>query len=99
MGSLPAMRAPSLRYSGRPLLALDLGPVHDPPCVRIECIAPVHGAAVVPQHNIADAPDVLPGELRPIDEAPKLIEQRLGLRKLEPDEIGVAAAAEIEHAP
>ena len=83
----------------RPLLALDLGAVHDAPAARVERIAPMHGAAIVPQHQIADAPDVLPGELRPVDEAPQLVEQRLGVRERKPEQIGVAAPAEIEHAP
>ncbi len=59
----------------------------------------MHGAAIVPQYEIADAPNVLPRKFRPIDEAPELVEQRLGLRKLKPDQIRVAAAPEIEHAP
>src|SRR5262245_65189351 len=88
-----------LRGSGRPLVAFDLGAVHDPSGAGIECVAPVHGAAIVPEHEIADAPDVLPGEFRPIDETPELVEQRLGLCKLEPDQISVAAAPEVEHAP
>src|SRR5262249_61449556 len=71
--------------SGGPQLAFDLGAMHDPPAAGIECVAPVHGAAIVPQHEIADAPDLLPGEFRPIDEAPELVEQRLGFRELEPE--------------
>src|SRR5258708_6792662 len=73
--------------------------MHDPPAARIEGVAPMHGAAIVPQYEIADAPNVLPRKFRPIDEAPELVEQRLGLRKLKPDQIRVAAAPEIEHAP
>src|SRR5207342_507469 len=69
------------RSGGRPLLALDLGAVHDPPALRIERVAPVHGAAIVPQHETADTPDMLPGEFRPIDEAPQFVEQRLGVRE------------------
>jgi hypothetical protein len=34
-----------------------------------------------------------------IDEAPQLVEQRLGIRELEPYQVGVAAATEVEHAP
>src|SRR6478672_5442356 len=85
--------------SGRPLLAFDLGAMHDPPAGRIESVAPVHGAAVIPQNEIADAPSVLPCELRPSDEAPEFVEQRLRLGNLEPDQIGVTTAPEIEHAP
>lgn len=42
------------------------------------------GAAIVPWDEIADSPDVLSGELGLIDEAPQLVEQRLGIRELEP---------------
>ena len=66
--------------------------MHDAARIRVERIAPVHGAAIIPHDEIADAPDVLPGELGAIDEAPELTEKRLGFRKLEPDQIGVAAA-------
>ena len=75
--------ASAIRGSGGPLLALDLGAVHDPARIRVERVASVHGAAIVPQDEIADAPDVLPGEFRPIDEAPQLVEQRLGLLEFE----------------
>ena len=59
----------------------------------------MHGAAVVPQHEIADAPVVLPCELRMLDEAPEFVEQRFGFGEFESHQIGVAPAAEIEHAP
>src|SRR5262245_41204936 len=72
--------------------------MHHSPATRIEGVPSVHGAAIVPQYEIADAPNVLPRKLRSIDEAPELVEQRLGLRKLKPHQIGVAAAPEIEHA-
>lgn len=42
------------------------------------------GAAIVPWDEIADSPDVPSGELGLIDEAPQLVEQRLGIRELEP---------------
>jgi hypothetical protein len=41
-------------------IALDLRAVHDPSRVGIERIAPVHGAAIVPQHQVADPPGVVP---------------------------------------
>src|SRR5215469_9598999 len=83
--------------SDRARVALDLGAVHDSSAVRIKCVASVHGTAVVPQHEVADAPDVLPGELRARDELPQLVEQHFGFRERKPDDIGVAPAAEIEH--
>src|SRR5579859_2116859 len=47
---------------GGPLLALDLRAMHDPAAPRVESVAPMHGAAVVPEHEITHAPLVLPGE-------------------------------------
>jgi len=64
----------------------------------VERITAVHCAAVVPQHNVADPPDVLPGELRQHRVAPELVQQRLGIGKVQPDDISVPAAAQIEHA-
>src|SRR5215813_4845371 len=87
-----------MNRSDRPRVALDLGAVHDATAVGIEGITPMHGAAIVPQHQIAYAPDVLPAELRSVNDAPQFIEQRLRLGKLESDEIRIAAATEIEHA-
>src|SRR5262245_41305768 len=63
--------APLLRWS---LRALDLGAVHDAARIRVERIAPVHGAAIIPHDEIADAPDVLPCKFRSINETPKLVE-------------------------
>src|SRR5260370_40364783 len=85
--------------SDRRRAALDLRSVHDAACRGVERVAPMHGTAVIPQHQIADPPDVLPGELRVRHEIPQLVEQSLGLGKFEPHEIGVASAAEVEHAP
>ena len=42
------------------------------------CVASMLGAAIVPWDEIVDSPDVLSGELGLIDEAPQLVEQRLG---------------------
>ena len=79
--------------------ALDLGAMHDAARRRIERIAPMHGTAVIPQHEIADPPGMFPGELRACDEVPQFVEQCLGLRKLEAYQIRIAPAAEIKHAP
>src|SRR5204862_3056330 len=85
--------------SGRSLLALDLGAVHDAAAVRVECIAPMHGAAVVPHDEVTDAPHMLPCELRAIHKLPQLVEEGFRLRNIEPNQIGVAAPSQIEHAP
>src|SRR3954447_3987984 len=84
-------------FSRRTCGALDLGPMHDSAAVVVERIAAMHGAAIVPDDEIADLPDVLPGKIRTVDITPELVEQRFGVSKLKPDQIGVATAAEIEH--
>src|SRR5205085_6809638 len=43
-------------------VAFDLGAVHDAPCRRVEGVAPVHHAAIVPQNQIAGPPLLIPGE-------------------------------------
>jgi hypothetical protein len=89
---------PSAARLRRSLLALDLGAVHNAARIRVERIASVHGAAIIPHDEIADAPNVLPCKFRSINETPKFIEKRLRITKLESDQIGIAATAEIEHA-
>src|SRR3954466_12570037 len=84
-------------FSRRTCGALDLGPMHDPAAVVVERIAAMHGAAIVPDDEIADLPDVLPGKIRAVDIAPELVEQGLRFTEIEADQIGVATAAEIEH--
>src|SRR5258706_5002516 len=57
--------------------ALDLGAVHDAPRLLVEGIAPVHGRAVVPQHQVADPPAVFVGELGLRRRGPYLVQQRI----------------------
>ena len=71
MRDIRAPLAPRLRWS---LRALDLGAVHDAARVWIERVASVHGAAIIPHDEIADAPGVLPCKFRSINETPKLVE-------------------------
>src|SRR5215475_8125179 len=65
---------PSAARLRRSLLALDLGAVHNAARIRVERIASVHGAAIIPHDEIADAPGVLPCKFRLINETPKLVE-------------------------
>src|SRR5205809_6100552 len=83
----------------RALCSLDLGSVHDSPRLIVERIASMHRGAVVPDDEIANLPDVLPGELRARDIAPEFIKQRYRLGELQADQIGVAPAAEIQQLP
>src|SRR5436305_8635685 len=58
-------------------VALDLGAVHDPPGCRVEGVAPVHDAAIVPQDQVARAPLLVPGEFVLGRICPQRVEQRL----------------------
>jgi sodium-dependent dicarboxylate transporter 2/3/5 len=80
-------------------LSLDLGPVHDAPRSWIERVSPVHHAAVVPQHEIANAPPVTPGQRLSGRGLPDAIEQCI--RFLEPHsfEPRIAASPEIQMPP
>ena len=65
----------------------------------IERVAPVHGAAVVPQHQVADPPDdACTARIPAASHSPEFVQQRLGLRQSSPRS-GIAPAAEIQHAP
>ncbi len=79
-------------------LSLDLRTVHDAPRPGVERIPAVHDAAVVPQHQIADAPVVAPRERIGGGDVPDAIEQRVRFVERQPFEPGIAAAAEIEMA-
>ena len=48
----------SLRPSMDPLITLDLAPVHDPPRLGIERVAPVQHGKIVPHQDISDLPPV-----------------------------------------
>ena len=48
----------SLRPSMDPLITLDLAPVHDPPGLGIERVAPVQHGKIVPHQDISDLPPV-----------------------------------------
>jgi hypothetical protein len=41
-----------------PLITLDLTPVHDPPGLGIERVAPVQHGKIVPHQDISDLPPV-----------------------------------------
>jgi len=77
-------------------LSLDLGAMHDAPGARIERVAAVHDAAVVPEHQVAGAPLVAPRQRIGGGGLPDAIEQRVGLVERQPLEPRVAAPAEIE---
>src|ERR1700730_1647521 len=102
--SPPASASPSsmkkpncgtLQGSERPI-AFDLGAVHQPAALRIALGAAMQRAAIVPHDEVADAPLLVPGQLRARRMPPQLVEQLLALFDRHPLDIGVAAAAEKE---
>src|SRR6185436_531219 len=76
---------------------LDLRAVHQAPRRRVERVAAVQGAAVVPDHHVADAPLMAEDELRLRGVGPELVEQRLALGELESLDVAVAPPAEEQH--
>src|SRR5260221_260607 len=62
--------------------------------IGIEGIAPVQGAAVIPDHEIADFPLLAECESRLRRMRPERIEQRLAFLELEPHDVAVAPPAE-----
>jgi solute carrier family 13 (sodium-dependent dicarboxylate transporter), member 2/3/5 len=81
------------------VLSLDLGAVHDAPRSRIERVATVHDAAVVPQDEIAGAPAVTPRLRVGGRRFPDAIEQHVGRLERQPLEPRVAASSEIQMLP
>jgi sodium-dependent dicarboxylate transporter 2/3/5 len=77
-------------------LSLDLRAVHDAPRSRIERVAAVHDAAVVPQDEIAGAPAVTPGLRIGGSRLPDAIEERVGLVERQSLQPRVAASSEIQ---
>ena len=78
-------------------VAADLGPVQDAAVLAVEGIAPMHGAAVVPQHHIAEAPSMAPDEAGLRRMGPKAVQQFLAFRHRKAGDVGVRPAAEEHH--
>jgi solute carrier family 13 (sodium-dependent dicarboxylate transporter), member 2/3/5 len=81
------------------VLSLDLRAVHDAPRSRIERVASVHDAAVVPQDEIASSPAVTPGLRIGGSRLPDAIEQRVGRIERQSLQPRVAASSEIQMLP
>src|SRR5215475_12526328 len=56
-------------------LPLDLGPMHHAALRVVEGIAAMHGAAVVPEQEVADTPGVLVTEFRLRGVVPEVVQQ------------------------
>src|SRR5579872_5595119 len=78
------------RSRGGTGFALNLCAVHYPARAGVKRIAAVHGAAVVPQDQVADAPFVMPFELFAIRVGPQFIEQGFRFRKRQSLDVSVA---------
>jgi sodium-dependent dicarboxylate transporter 2/3/5 len=78
------------------MLSLDLRAVHDAAGPRIERVATVHDAAVVPQHEIAGTPAVAPGLRIGGGRLPDAIEQRVRRVEWQSLQPGVAPSSEIQ---
>jgi hypothetical protein len=75
---------------------LDLGAMHDTARLPIEGIASVHGRAIVPEQEIADAPPVHIPEIGPFDMRPERIKQCFRFCRRKTFNAGVAPPAEIK---
>ena len=77
-------------------LSLDLGAVHDAPRSRIERVAAVHDAAVVPQDEIAGAPVVTPGQRISRGRLPNAVEHCVRLVERQSLEPRIAASSKVQ---
>src|SRR4029077_5541956 len=75
-------------------LADDLRAVHQPAQALVEGVAAVHYAAIVPHHEIADAPLLVPGEALLGGVRPYRVEQLLALVDREAVDVGAGPAAQ-----
>src|SRR5215470_20347269 len=68
--------------------------MHEPSPAFVESIAAVHDAAIVPQHEIADAPFLVPGEALLRGVRPCRIQQLLALLERKAVDVGARPPAE-----
>jgi hypothetical protein len=73
--------------------------MHDAARRGVERVTPVHGAAVVPQHQIAHSPAVREGDFRPRRMRPDFVEQSIRFRQSQPLDPRHPPAPEVQHAP
>jgi hypothetical protein len=77
------------------LVALALDPMHHASRARIERLAMMHYAAVVPDKKISHAPLVMPRQLRLRRMRPQRFEDFLRFFDQQPVDIGIRPASEI----
>src|ERR1044071_3834128 len=85
-------KLPSLACQHR--LADDLGAVHQPARALVKGVAAVHDAAIVPHHEIADPPLLVPGEALLGGVRPHGVEQLLALLDGEAVNVGTGPTPE-----
>src|SRR5215475_12644123 len=71
--------------------------MHHPALRVVEGIAAMHGAAVVPENEVADAPVVLVAESRLRGVLPKLVQQFCRAVGIVTLDIGIPTPSEIQH--
>lgn len=59
----------------------------------------MHGTAVVPKHEIADLPDIVPCRLFALRVGPELIQQCIRFGEFEALNQGITTASQIQHPP
>src|ERR1044071_6827288 len=85
-------KLPSLACQHR--LADDLGAVHQPSQALVEGVAAMHDAAIVPHHQVADPPLLVPGEALLGSVCPYRVEQLLALLDGEAVDVGTRPTPE-----
>src|SRR5579871_6405383 len=89
-----AARREEAESSRQHRLADDLRAVHQAAEAFVEGVAAVHDAAVVPHHQVADAPLLVPGEALLRGVRPHGVEQFLALLDAQAMDVGAGPAAE-----
>src|SRR5436190_8761961 len=89
----PEARGPA-RLSRHHRLADDLGAVHQPAQALVEGVAAVHDAAIIPHHQIADPPLLVPGKMLLRGMRPDRVEQLLAVLDAQAMDVGAGTAAE-----
>src|SRR5712671_7413304 len=73
--------------------ALELRSVHQPASCGVQGVAAMHGAAIVPPYQIADAPILTPREFLLRRMRPEKVQEAFALRDRKADDIGIDPAS------
>src|SRR5215831_937251 len=78
------------RQPSKRAVAFDLRAMHQPPVAGVELIATMQNTAIVPQHEVADPPLLIPGQLETRSMRPQRVEEPLAFFELQTVDVGVA---------